>query len=170
MVLEYVWYSFYADVCWGHVPWCSRLLCVLLFFTVTCWSSCVLGLLLSSCVGVSRCPRRMLRKKCCSSFCVGPWMSFTNSCSNLANNLSNFWSGNAAIAVEFLTWKRLSPALHRLCAGSGAEGTVCSSVQRGRPSKKAWMYSTVTGLLQFPVFISAIECSEWLTVRTSQGK
>lgn len=140
LVREDVWYSIYADVCWGHVPWCSRLLCVLLFFTVTCWSSCVLGLLLSSCVGVSHCPQRMLWKKCRSSFCLGPWMSSTNSCSNLANSLSNFWSGNAAIAVEFLTWKRLFPALHRLCTGSGAEGTVCSYVQNLRPSKKARMY------------------------------
>lgn len=41
----------------------------------------------------------------------------------LANRLSNFWNGNEAITVEFLTWKHLS-ALHRLYAGSGTEGTV----------------------------------------------
>ena len=38
-------------------------------------------------------------------------------CVNLVNTLSNCWSGAAAVTVESLTWKRLLPALPRLCAG-----------------------------------------------------
>lgn len=115
--------SIYTDEWWGHAHWCIRSLGVLHHFTDTCGSFCVPGVLMSSCVRVSIYPQRMLWKKSHSAFCPGPWMSSTNSCRRLANRLSNFWNGNEAITVEFLTWKRLS-ALHGLYAGTGTEGAV----------------------------------------------
>lgn len=99
-----------------------------LLFTVARGSSCIPGLLLSSCIRVSPWPWRIIWKTCLCFLACSLNIFYSI---NLADALSNFWSGNEAGTVESLTCKHLFPALHRLCTVSGAEGAAgCAQVYK----------------------------------------
>lgn len=159
-----VWLSGCAVECWGHGPGApghSRLL----LFAVARGSSCIPDVLLSRSVRVRPWPWTIIWKKC---LCFPAWSLNIFYSINLADTLSNFWSGNEAGTVEFVTWKHLFPALLRLCTASGAEGAAgCPQVYKLlRPYK---MVQTCQGRALASGSVYFCKRSDWLTGTISHG-